>query len=144
MKKVKKDDNTGCWLWQGGIHNGYGNFVPVGGKSGLAHRTSYRLFKGIIPDGLLVLHSCNIPACVNPDHLRVGTNADNAIDKMIYNRCNPRKGSDCHYSKLTNEKIFKIRNLRDQGLSYKKISELFGVTFGCIAHIINRKSWKHI
>ncbi len=89
MIKVNKDDVTGCWLWKGHIQkkqSGYGTFVPIGERSGLAHRAAFRLFKGTLDDKL-ILHTCDNTICVNPDHLFKGTFQDN-VDDMI------KKGRD--------------------------------------------------
>lgn len=72
-----------CWFWQGPRHpHGYG-WTYVDGKSVTAHRESYRLFKGPIPEGMCVCHACDTPPCVNPDHLFLGTDADNKLDRTL-------------------------------------------------------------
>ena len=76
-----------CWDWHGNkSHNGYGRFAVTRDKTVRAHRYSYKFFKGDIPEGLLVLHSCDNPACVNPKHLRLGTYKDNYEDSMARGR----------------------------------------------------------
>lgn len=73
---------SGCWLWLGGWDNdGYGKINKNGKTVAYAHRFFYQIHKGEIPDGKLVLHKCDSPACCNPDHLFLGTHADNALDK---------------------------------------------------------------
>lgn len=80
------NENTGCWEW---VHaktiEGYGHFGFFG-KRGKAHRFSWELYNGKIPKGILVCHSCDNPSCVNPEHLWLGTDADNARDKVAKNR----------------------------------------------------------
>lgn len=79
---------TGCWEWIGAIAtHGYGYF-GANGKSIRAHRASYQIYKGKIGDGLYVLHSCDNPSCVNPDHLWLGTQKDNIRDRNIKGRHN--------------------------------------------------------
>lgn len=79
--KVRKHPG-GCWEWTGGRQgNGYGSF-RVAGRSHTAHRISWVLARGAVPDGLMLCHSCNWKRCVNPDHLRAGTALDNAEDEV--------------------------------------------------------------
>ena len=79
-------DTSGCWLWTGGkLKGGYGH-ISVNAKGFQTHRLSYELFKGPISEGMCVCHSCDKPACINPDHLWVGTHQENMIDKVIKRR----------------------------------------------------------
>lgn len=89
MNKIVLDRGSDCWLWKASIQKkkgGYGTFVPEEKKSGLAHRASFILFKGPIDPGKLILHSCHNTICVNPDHLRQGTQLDNTIDRKMAGR----------------------------------------------------------
>lgn len=83
MKNVLVDNTTGCWNWVGAVANkkGYGSFF-----GDRAHRVSYRTFKGEIPSDKHVLHRCDNPSCVNPEHLFLGTNKENIDDKMLKGR----------------------------------------------------------
>jgi hypothetical protein len=97
MDKVYCDPNSGCWIWEGYEDScGYGLFFSplLYGKNrpGRANRGAYMLFKGHIPDGLCVLHSCDARLCVNPDHLRLGTHAENMQDMALRGRAD-RRGS---------------------------------------------------
>jgi hypothetical protein len=84
FKKVNKTDS--CWLWTGALSSrGYGSF-RVDGKTISTHRLSYSWFKGEVPEGIFVCHTCDIPACVNPDHLWLGTNSDNMQDMIAKDR----------------------------------------------------------
>lgn len=81
-QKYEVNPVTGCWEWQACTNNiGYG-FIRDSGKMRTAHRVSYELFKGLIPAGKIVCHTCDNPKCVNPDHLWIGTNKDN-YDDMV-------------------------------------------------------------
>jgi hypothetical protein len=82
--KVDKTSNpNGCWIWTAGKSrlNGYGQFF-VAGRNHSSHRSAYEIQYGPIPDGLLVLHRCDTPACVNPVHLFLGTQQDNMTDMV--------------------------------------------------------------
>ncbi len=82
--KVKR--TPGCWLWQGSLTPlGYGQFSYLGDQR--AHRASWRIFCGEIPSGMFVLHRCDVRNCVNPEHLFLGTQADNIRDKVAKGRC---------------------------------------------------------
>jgi hypothetical protein len=83
----KVDKSGECWLWTGALaSNGYGRITPVTGVSAGAHRVSYELHNGPIPKGMMVMHSCDVPSCVNPDHLSLGTAKDNMADMWTKGR----------------------------------------------------------
>ena len=78
--------SSGCWIWTSAKSgNGYGA-ITLRRKSMAAHRVSFIIHKGEIPDGLIVMHSCDVPLCVNPDHLSLGTHRDNAADMVAKGR----------------------------------------------------------
>jgi hypothetical protein len=83
--KFERITESGCWIWTASMNKkGYGRYHETGGESGftLAHRASWKMNKGPIPDGLLVCHRCDVPQCVNPDHLFLGTHKDNLYDAI--------------------------------------------------------------
>jgi len=103
-----------CWNWiSGKAKFGYGNFF-IGGKRIAAHRWSYQHYIGDIPEDMLVRHRCDVPDCVNPNHLILGTHSDNMWDKVRRGRCNVPMGEDQHNSKLTDDQVINIlKELKD-------------------------------
>jgi hypothetical protein len=140
FKRVEKTEY--CWNWTGPKRKGYGH-VWVNGKTVRAHRASWMLVNGEIPDGLFVLHKCDNPSCVNPDHLYLGTHTDNMKDKVERDRCAhlDRRGELGGRSVLTNEIVLSIR--ADSRIN-KDVAEHYGVDRSTISDIRRRKSWKHI
>lgn len=138
--KVRKDEQTGCWLWTAALFsNGYGSFV-ADGRQGRAHRYSYRLHRGPIPAGMLVCHTCDNPRCVNPAHLFVGTPKDNAQDRNAKGRTASKERHG--YSKLTARQVYEIRILHEDGyLRFSDLARFYGVTDKQIANVVNRRSW---
>jgi len=144
MQFVKKDTETNCWLWIGGkTPNGYGHYyIPNGKHSGSsAHRTSYRLFKGEIPENLIIRHKCR-NKCVNPDHLELGTHKDNAIDRVRDGIS--FKGTKNPACKYTEDQIRDIRKRYSEGETQTSIAKSLGTKQGHISDICLRKVWAHI
>lgn len=141
--KVHKQKG-GCWIWHGARNSfGHGQLYRGGPKSGgrrllIAHRVSWELHHGSIPDGLCVLHKCDVPACVNPDHLFLGTKADNSADMIIKGR--QKTGEQLPQSKLTWAQIDAIRRC---SLTHKEIATLCGVSTGHISIIKNDLLWRY-
>jgi len=139
--------DTGCWIWLGTKRgsNGYGRITSTGVVH-QAHRFSWMLHRGSIPDGLLVCHKCDTPLCVNPDHLFLGTHQDNMRDCVEKGRTNggtktPLRGSENVRSKLTAQQVLQIR--RDRR-AQRKIAQLFGVSQALISKIKRNEMWRHI
>jgi hypothetical protein len=132
---VETEANTGCWLWSGAANGeGYGTF-HVRPKNLMAHRFSWSLHNGPIPDGLFALHKCDTPACVNPDHLFLGTKGDNARDKARKGRCHDNRGERHGMSKLTDFQVSCIRLRLDEGQTQTRIAADFGVAQCTISDI---------
>lgn len=202
--KVTRLDRDSCWEWIGTKNNkGYGMIQRGAAHDGkaLAHRVSYALYVGDIPDNACVLHRCDNPSCVNPRHLFIGTRADNGLDMCLKQRSQsrlsaaqimairnlhadgtrlleiadkynisaatvsgivsgkswnhlpivPRRkpapilhGSEIGTSRLTEEKVRKIREMRSRGMTLNSIADHFGLSLSCIKHVAARRSWRHV
>jgi len=157
------EPNSGCWLWLGVLSpKGYGQLVLGKSESRYsrrAHRLSYETFRGPIPDGLHVLHKCDVPACINPEHLFLGTNDDNVADRVAKNRTSrgkrhavltvsapgykppPRKiGETNPKAKLTAEKV---RGIREASGTLVAIGKRFGISPQQVWTIRRGLHWKH-
>lgn len=123
----------GCWLWIGSINiNGYSQIMLPHGKPDRAHRVSYRLFKGDIPAGLDVRHTCDVRHCVNPDHLLVGTRKQNMQDALDRGRtAREFKLPHCKLSKAEADKIMLDGRLQ------KDIAAEYGITQSHVCRIKN-------
>jgi hypothetical protein len=133
-----------CWPWRGQIakkRGGYGQYYCAG-RLLKAHRTAFELLNGSIEEGLVVLHTCDNPACCNPLHLRVGTHADNVADKVSKRR--HKFGSGQHMALLTERDIPIIRVRLRIGESQASIARDFGVCRGAITNIALNKTWRHV
>ncbi|WP_431068169.1 HNH endonuclease [Ralstonia holmesii] len=141
--KVKKSD--GCWIWKGAPKQpeGYGLFT-INGRQQYAHRYAWELEHGPIPQGLLVLHRCDTPACVRASHLFLGTHQDNVDDCIQKGRRKYARGEEHHASKLTADVVRAIRNLVACGQSQRSVSTRYGVHVTTVSEIVHRKIWKHV
>lgn len=130
---IEKTDT--CWLWRGArIAAGYG-IVRRRGKNIYAHRLSYELHHGEIPPDMHILHKCDNPSCVNPDHLFSGTPLTNTHDAIKKGR----KPGGC----LTSRDVEEIKKFIEDGISQRELAELFGVCQPHISKIINNKRRKN-
>ena len=133
---------SGCIEWTASKTRAYGS-CRLAGKTELAHRFSWKLFKGKIPKNLHVLHKCDNPPCVNPNHLFLGTNTDNMLDRN--NKGRQSKGSDQGQAKLTEDQVRDIRKKYIRGkYGAIKLSREYKVSDVTINGIVTRKSWTHI
>jgi len=134
--KVNKEGPDGCWEWLAcKWYNGYGKF-NCNGKSIRAHRYSWILKNGAIPEGLLVRHKCR-GKCVNPDHLELGTIAENNADK-IRDKTSLR-GEEHPNNKLNKEQILEIRARGNE--LHKDLAKEYNVCKSVISNIIHRRRW---
>lgn len=143
-EKVEK--GSGCWIWKGYCNRkGYGTFAietsPT--KKILATHASWLIHHGEIPQNLLACHTCDTPACVNPDHIFWGTAADNSADMVAKSR--QTIGGRNPNSVLTEDDIRNIRQWGTQnGIKQQEIADFYGVSRPSIGLILARKTWKHV
>lgn len=137
------DTSGDCWLWTGRTDKqGYGR-ITYQNKEMLAHRLSYQMAHGSIPDGLDILHTCDTPACVNPDHLVAGTHSDNMRDMIAKGRRRSFAGELSSTAKLTWEKVREIRQrYKNGGITLTELGREYGVHFTSIGYIVNNDTWK--
>ncbi len=133
---------NGCWLWTGPkVGMGYGKF-SVRGKYYRAHRVSWELVNGPIPSGLIVCHKCDVPACVRPDHLFLGTFNDN--NKDLARKGHAARGERNAHAKLTEEQVIEIRQRYKNGESGTTLAREFGVDPSNIWLIGTGRRWRHV
>ena len=145
--KVDKSHPSGCWIWTANRNNrGYGLFRPGGSTpKRLAHRLSFEEAYGQIPEGGLILHSCDNPSCVNPGHLRLGTHSDNVADMDARNRrnSNPLRGAKNPNTTMTSRRVAAIRRAYVSGLPISAILTKYKITEHALADYVSGRSWAH-
>lgn len=137
------EDDNGCWNWTGAIVSSYGyGYIYFIDRPRLAHRVSWIITYGDIPEGLCVCHSCDNTRCCNPEHLFLGTYKDNEEDKKSKGRtmAGERQGS----SKLTNEQVLDIREKAESGVPVAVLAVKYDIATTTVSKIKLRKRWGHI
>jgi hypothetical protein len=135
-----KHDKTGCWLWTGPVSwKGYGESTYGGQGRIRAHRASWIIHNGEVPDGLWVLHKCDVRLCCNPAHLYLGRITDNTRDAMERNRVarGPRNAA----SKLDADAVLHIRSSDE---TCRALAKKYGVSATAISKVKTSKNWAHI
>jgi HNH endonuclease len=120
LAKCEPVTESGCWIWIGATRpNGYGIMsIPLTRRIEGAHRISYRIFRGPIPDGYVICHTCDVPQCVNPAHLFAATQLENIADSM-------RKG---RLARLSSDQIRKVRDLLASGMTQEEVGRTVGIS----------------
>ena len=131
---------SGCWLWDGVIKRGYGN-IKYKGRPTSAHRLSYTFYRGKIPDGMCVCHTCDVKSCVNPDHLFIGTHKDNTQDMIRKGRKAPTTGELNGQSALT---VALVREIREASGTLVDIASKYGIAFQTVSRIKLKQRWGHV
>jgi hypothetical protein len=138
--KVEKTD--GCWLWTAFKNpKGYGQ-LTYHQRRYLAHRFAWKITFGPVPVGAEVLHHCDNPACVRPDHLFIGCHADNMHDMVQKERS--ARGERHSQSKLTENDVRQIRSEHAIGATYRSLAEKYGVKPNAIGSVVTFDHWKHV
>jgi len=138
--KVQRADAKACWLWVGqGNGRGYGMFAVIGRTRIPAHKFAWLASRGEVPAGMEVCHSCDVPRCVNPDHLFLGSHRDNHLDSV-------RKGRKRAWGlqKLNAEQVLQIRARAEAGEMQRSLAREFGIARHTVSQILHRKTWAHL
>lgn len=141
FSKFIPEPNSGCWLWEAGVNAcGYGT-IRVERRSTLAHRLSWEIHKGVIPEGFNVLHQCDVRCCVNPEHLFLGTQTVNIHDMEAKGRSYHPSGEKHGRAKVTEDDV---RTIRADCRPARILAKIYGIAHVNILAIKNRKTWGHV
>lgn len=142
-EKWVADEETGCWLWTGAtVKGGYGQIkIPLQRHQHRAHRLSFMIHKGAVPKGKHVCHSCDTPACVNPEHLFLGSSSDNHQDMKAKGR--HLFGERNAQAKLTEQDVEKIRAMSRDGQTQRSIAQAVGISLMQVNRIVRGLRWAH-
>lgn len=131
-----------CWIWTGPRNrSGYG-VTGVRGIPSLAHRLLWEMLNGEIPPGMFICHRCDIPSCINPKHLFLGTPKDNSQDMVRKNRVSRPIGELHPQAKIKNRDVRKIRSLAARGISQASIAKMYNMHQASISYMVNGKTWR--
>lgn len=143
LDHVPNQPEDGCWLWTGHTHWGYGDHY-FNGRRQKAHRISWQIFRGPIPDGVKVLHKCDTKGCVRPDHLFLGSQRDNIRDMFAKGRQHDRSGEHSGRAKLTEYAVKQIRLwYAEGGVTMQQLGAWYGVSLAAINAVIKRRNWQN-
>ena len=145
LEELAVKDGSGCWLWPRAVSKGGYGVLRIGkapGKLLYLHRLTWTVWNGTIPDSIMVLHRCDVRRCFNPDHLFLGTHADNMKDAL-------NKGRICHGEDhadaiLTEKQVLEIRHHYDDGKRICDIAKKLSMKYGTVSCVARRINWKHV
>lgn len=144
---AKVNKTTTCWLWTGSLTKpapiGYGRF-HFNGRLILSHVYSYELHVGVVPSDMKVLHTCDTPACVNPDHLFLGTQQVNVLDMTTKGRGVCLRGSAHLKAKLNEEIVRQARERHSKGEPIAVMAREFGVSHPAMRNACLGKTWRSV
>jgi len=144
-QRYEIDDETGCWEWTGTMMGGGYGQMSVNNRNEGAHRISYRLHNGEIPEGAFICHTCHNPPCVNPDHLYAGDAASNAQDAIENGDWPEIRGSDTGNSELTEDDVREMRGRYADGeVTYEDLKREYDVSLGTVSRAIRGIDWEHV
>lgn len=141
--KFSPEPNSGCWIWMGACQRRYGKFRLNGNGNMRAHRASWVMYRGDIPKGQDVLHRCDVPLCVNPDHLFLGNQSTNMADMNQKGR--QAKGETNGISKLTEDQVHYLKSLgRLPRQLADELSSEWGVGWKHLYDVRRGRCWRHV
>jgi hypothetical protein len=141
-EKIELIPECGCWIWLAATYpEGYGMIRNSNQVPSRAHRVSWEIYKGEIPENMCVLHRCDTPLCVNPHHLFLGVAKDNVQDMIKKHRKYSPRGELSHFSKLREADVIEIRK---SAATPKEISIRFNISGSTVSYIKSNKSWRHL
>lgn len=146
LSRIDQKSIDECWSWLGGISSNNRGMMRVDGQQTNAHRISFRIFCGEIENNTVIMHKCDNPNCVNPNHLRKGTQQENVDDMYAKNRQRhtPSKGSKNGRAVLNEADVKDIKGLLHQGYSQSEIARMYEVTPRTVCAINAGTLWSHV
>lgn len=138
------EPNTGCWLWTGSTQNGGYGATFQNGRLRRAPRVAYALAHGPVPAGMFVCHHCDTPACINPDHLFLGSPKDNTADMYAKGRATSRPGESSPVALLTDAQVIALRQAAALGERTHSLATRFGIARRTVSGILKGDRWTHL
>lgn len=140
------EPNTGCRLWLGALDGKGRGHLRIDKKDVSAHRLSYELFVGPIPDGLCVCHKCDVGHCIEPSHFFLGTKADNNRDCVAKKRDFHRFGVENGSAKIDDEEVVRLIRIRyrTEDITQSKLASELGISQQLVSAIVRREVWRRV